>query len=60
MIFTFQVVAYWRFKFEYLGMTPSLPIPPTEEHKWVKSEWKIRFLSHLLSDFLLFQRFKNK
>ncbi|CAI4221484.1 unnamed protein product [Auanema sp. JU1783] len=25
-----MVVAYWRFKFETLGMTPSLPIPPVE------------------------------
>ncbi|PAV84123.1 hypothetical protein WR25_27240 [Diploscapter pachys] len=28
-----MVVAYWRFKFEYLGLTPNLPIPSTEEHK---------------------------
>ncbi|CAP23667.1 Protein CBR-CCHL-1 [Caenorhabditis briggsae] len=27
-----MVVAYWRFKFETLGMTPNLPIPPTEGH----------------------------
>ncbi|EYC01423.1 hypothetical protein Y032_0107g3792 [Ancylostoma ceylanicum] len=25
-----MVVAYWRFKFDFLGMTPKLPIPPTE------------------------------
>uniref|UniRef100_A0AC35F963 Holocytochrome c-type synthase n=1 Tax=Panagrolaimus sp. PS1159 TaxID=55785 RepID=A0AC35F963_9BILA len=27
-----MVVSYWRFKFETLGFTPKLPIPPTEEH----------------------------
>jgi len=27
-----MVVAYWRFKFETLGLTPKLPIPPPEEH----------------------------
>uniref|UniRef100_A0A1I7T0Q1 Holocytochrome c-type synthase n=1 Tax=Caenorhabditis tropicalis TaxID=1561998 RepID=A0A1I7T0Q1_9PELO len=27
-----MVVAYWRFKFETLGFTPNLPIPPTEGH----------------------------
>ncbi|CAD6192458.1 unnamed protein product [Caenorhabditis auriculariae] len=26
-----MVVGYWRFKFEYLGMTPKLPIPPVED-----------------------------
>lgn len=26
-----MVVAYWRFKYEHLGFTPKLPIPPTEE-----------------------------
>ncbi|KAK6054745.1 cytochrome c/c1 heme lyase [Cooperia oncophora] len=26
-----MVVAYWRFKFDVLGMTPKLPIPPTED-----------------------------
>ncbi|VDM47636.1 unnamed protein product [Toxocara canis] len=27
-----MVVAYWRFKYETLGLTPKLPIPPTEGH----------------------------
>ncbi|CAB3404038.1 unnamed protein product [Caenorhabditis bovis] len=27
-----MVVAYWRFKFDTLGLTPNLPIPPTEGH----------------------------
>jgi cytochrome c heme-lyase len=27
-----MVVSYWRFKYETLGFTPKLPIPPTEEH----------------------------
>jgi len=28
-----MVVAYWRFKYETLGLTPKLPIPPTEGHQ---------------------------
>ncbi|KAE9554205.1 hypothetical protein FO519_002569 [Halicephalobus sp. NKZ332] len=28
-----MVVSYWRFKYETLGLTPKLPIPPTEEHQ---------------------------
>ncbi|ETN84564.1 cytochrome c/c1 heme lyase [Necator americanus] len=31
-----MVVAYWRFKFDFLGMTPKLPIPPTEEDAHVQ------------------------
>jgi cytochrome c heme-lyase len=27
-----MVVSYWRFKYETLGFTPNLPIPPTEGH----------------------------
>lgn len=26
-----MVVAYWRFKFETLGLSPKLPIPPSEQ-----------------------------
>ncbi|PIO73208.1 cytochrome c/c1 heme lyase [Teladorsagia circumcincta] len=31
-----MVVAYWRFKFDVLGMTPKLPIPPTEDDVHVR------------------------
>lgn len=28
-----MVVSYWRFKYETLGLSPKLPIPPTEGHQ---------------------------
>ncbi|KAK6054746.1 cytochrome c/c1 heme lyase [Cooperia oncophora] len=45
-----MVVAYWRFKFDVLGMTPKLPIPPTEDdvpHNGLRAVFSGPASSHL-------------
>ena len=50
-----MVVAYWRFKYETLGLAPKLPIPPTEQSLMKRVEIIIRgYNCYMISYCLLY------